>query len=120
MRICYCTTWFQEDMANRRLVASLSMGSRGGRNYDKTDKVNKVKELTVYSWTLEESEDVSSGRLANDDEAGANLVESKYQMAGGSCRYMFDFTTSEVVKGLSVAIGSVQDYDAILNFEVAG
>ncbi|EKX31319.1 hypothetical protein GUITHDRAFT_122484 [Guillardia theta CCMP2712] len=45
------------------------------------------------------------------------MVESKYQIAGGSCRYMFDFTTDEVMKRLSVAIGSVQDYNAMLNFK---
>ncbi|EKX54970.1 hypothetical protein GUITHDRAFT_99616 [Guillardia theta CCMP2712] len=91
--------------------------------------MEKVEELMVYSWTLEEyleaikyeifyksvagvmewSLDAEEG----SEETRSRDVESKYQIVGGSCRHMFECTTDQAIQDLCAAMNSVSNYETL-------
>jgi hypothetical protein len=118
-------TWLSEDSCTRRIVVVCSMSIRGG-NYDVYDHKYKVQVFNVFSWKLDEYqkaaevdplfnniEDKLDAHNAEPNTEESNLrkslVASKFCYAGGSSRYMFDFTTSEVIKFLDSAVSCVGD-----------
>ena len=53
-----CLLWRNFDRENRRLAVTTSMSSRGKKS-DEQDRLEKVKEMKAYSWTLEEYQDAA-------------------------------------------------------------
>ncbi|OQR92669.1 crinkler (CRN) family protein, partial [Thraustotheca clavata] len=106
--------WFNDDCENRRLAFVCSAASRG-KVAEGTTAEGNIKEFFVYSWTLNEYFDVIKNPdfckevapLLNAPVAASlnapvdiikftELVELKYHYAGGSCRYMFNYTVAQV------------------------
>ena len=135
-----CLLWRHGDWDNRRLVVTTSMSSRSKKNHGQ-DLEEKAKELKVYSWTLEEYQEavkydllyesvVDVMGVRGDSKEGSRRhepreeeydsrgreVESKYQIVGGSCRYIFENIREEAIQDLSDAMDSMSDVRSLLNF----
>ncbi|EKX34136.1 hypothetical protein GUITHDRAFT_119691 [Guillardia theta CCMP2712] len=131
-----CMLWRRRDMENRRLVVTTSMGARI-KVYSEQDMIERIKEMKVYSWMLEEykeavKHDLLYKNVANmvgtslgtrntmrkqetEQERRAREVESKYQIVGGSCRYMFQYTTAEAIEQLHFAMASVDNFETLMD-----
>ncbi|KAL3662205.1 hypothetical protein V7S43_013004 [Phytophthora oleae] len=119
-----CIDWFLLSKEKRRLAFVCSMSSRGKVDEDLEIETGAV-EFPVYSWTLDEYH-----VAIQDDEVWTNvspyldapqvlpskkmsresredMVQSKYYYAGGSCRYMFGFSTASVMGKLTSAVESL-------------
>jgi len=132
-----CLLWRNFDRENRRLAVTTSMSSPGKKS-DEQDRIEKVKEMKVYSWTLEEYQDAAkydllymsvaeamgtslgkrkqTRRRETEEERRAREVESKYRVAGGSCRLMFEYTTEEAIESLRDAMSVVDDFPSLMEF----
>jgi hypothetical protein len=122
-----CHTWVKRDRPNRRLVILCSMAT-GGQNTLDEDTVNNIKTHTVYSWCLAEFlravtfreifEQVKCFLDAHIQSSHApadrnEMVTSKFHFAGGSCRMMFSYSTSEVIVQLQNSVrgaSNIVDY----------
>ena len=133
-----CMLWRRHDMENRRLVVTTSMGARI-KVYSEQDMIERIKEMKVYSWMLEEykeavKHDLLYKTVANmvgsslgtrnamrkqetEQERRAREVESKYQIVGGSCRYMFQYTTAEAIEQLHFAMASVDNFEMLMDLK---
>uniref|UniRef100_A0A7S4NCH2 Uncharacterized protein n=1 Tax=Guillardia theta TaxID=55529 RepID=A0A7S4NCH2_GUITH len=133
-----CMLWRRHDMENRRLVVTTSMGARI-KVYSEQDMIERIKEMKVYSWMLEEykeavKHDLLYKNVANmvgsslgtrntvmkqetEQERRAREVESKYQIVGGSCRYMFQYTTAEAIEQLCFAMASVDNFETLMDLK---
>ncbi|KAG7377564.1 hypothetical protein PHYPSEUDO_011484 [Phytophthora pseudosyringae] len=120
-----CMLWFlyEDATMKRRLSFICSVASRS-KIHEEEDIRSRASEFTVQSWTLEEYLD------ATEDDAFFNyvspyldveqtspvdraaVVTSKYYYAGGSCRYMFCFSTADVKKKLLAAVSALSDIGA--------
>ncbi|EKX43549.1 hypothetical protein GUITHDRAFT_110355 [Guillardia theta CCMP2712] len=109
-----------------------------GKKSDEQDRIEKVKEMKVYSWTLEEYQDAAkydllymsvaeamgtslgkrkqTRRRETEEERRTREVESKYRVAGGSCRLMFEYTTEEAIESLRDAMSDVDDFPSLMEF----
>jgi len=102
------------------------------------DSMNQYDTLRVSSWTLEDYygavdhddvfeavaenldasldtgllDKIKISRKIHDITLRQRLVEAKYHYAGGCCRGMFDYSTSNVILELRHAVESVQDPEA--------
>ena len=137
-----CLLWRHGDWENRRLVITTSMSCRRKKNFGE-DLEERAKELKLCSWTLEEYQEafkydllyesvVDVMGLGGDSKEGsrrhepweqeyesrAREVESKYQIVGGSCRYMFESTREEAMQDLSDAIDFVSDFQTLRNLGI--
>ncbi|KAG2856399.1 hypothetical protein PC113_g11597 [Phytophthora cactorum] len=101
----------------RRLAFICSVAARGKVRED-MEIVTRARECQVWSWTLDEYLDATSDdTFFNDmlpylDDSASDrsaMVETKYFYAGGSCRYMFYYNTTDVVEKLSSAVDSLND-----------
>lgn len=106
-----------------------TIGQSGGYVSPEEDLILGVREFFHDSWVLEEyraalKHDEIYGSvshmldaatcLSTSDGATSSLTrdeltEAKYYFAGGSCRYMFQFCTDDMVNHLLRAISSVAD-----------
>ena len=125
-----CVFWLNHDRDNRRVVITTSMSSREKKKIEQ-DRIEKVEELMVYSWTLEEYleavkydlfyksvagvVELSSDTTEGSEETRSRDVESKYQIVGGSCRYMFECTTDQAIRDLRGAMDSVCDFQTLFD-----
>ncbi|EEY63272.1 crinkler (CRN) family protein, putative [Phytophthora infestans T30-4] len=114
-----CHRWLTRDLVKRRLAFVCSVASRG-KVQEGTDIRMRAMEFDVWSWTLAEYLDAVKERdflmcvASMLDASGgvygprspAEMVELKYHYAGGSCRYMFDDTTTDVKTRLCRAVES--------------
>ena len=112
------TSWRDLDKAKRRLALICSLSTRGKKN-DGDDLVDRVEEYMVYSWTLDEfllavsSPDLAKSvltALGCDSATTAaiqELVKQKHYFAGGCARYMFQLSTSEVIRSIDDAVETV-------------
>ncbi len=109
--------WRSNDENNRRLIIISSMASRGKVN-DGEDRLNRVKEHLVPSWTLGEYFDALqipdlfrsvSSLLGspNSVQGFQELIKEKFYFAGGSARHMFQFTVKEIKESLDQALESI-------------
>ena len=136
--ISICMLWRRQDWENRRLVITTSMGART-KVYSEQDMIEKIEEMKIYSWMLEEykeavKHDLLYKSVANmmgisletrntirrqetEQERRAREVESKYQIVGGSCRYMFQCTTAEAIKQLCFAMASVDNFEMLMDLK---
>eukprot|EP00961_Rhodomonas_salina_P225665 3051064-Rhodomonas_salina.1 len=122
-----CCDWRNVDRNHRRLLVTTSLGSRG-KTKSEEEANDKARELVVYSWTLEEYLEAirydllyaNVAKWINDDtERGREaLVESRYQVMGGSCRYMFEFSIEEVIRELKVGMQSITNYEVFLSHQI--
>ncbi|ETN14908.1 hypothetical protein PPTG_07157 [Phytophthora nicotianae INRA-310] len=117
-----CHRWLRRDLVKRRLAFVCSVASRG-KVQEGTDIRTRAMEFDVWSWTLDEYLDAIRNRefflgvAALLDAPGGvygprspiEMVESKYHYAGGSCRYMFDCTTTDVKDRLCRAVESASN-----------
>ncbi|EEY62744.1 crinkler (CRN) family protein, putative [Phytophthora infestans T30-4] len=114
-----CHRWLTRDLVKRRLTFVCSVASRG-KVQEGTDIRMRAMEFDVWSWTLAEYLDAVKERdfvmcVASmlDAPGGvygprspAEMVDLKYHYAGGSCRYMFDYTTTDIKNRLCRAVES--------------
>jgi hypothetical protein len=111
--------WRIRDEYNHRLIIISSMSSRSILN-DGEDRLNRVKEHLVPSWTLREYFDafripdlhssVSSfldSPPGNSVQGLQELIKQKFFYAGGSARYMFQFALEDVTESLDKALVSI-------------
>eukprot|EP00960_Hanusia_phi_P010092 294536-Hanusia_phi.AAC.1 len=122
-----CNKWRNGDRNNRRLLVTTSLNSRGKTNREK-DTDDKAQELVVYSWTLEEYKRAVKSELLYSNVADVikdgvhsdreSLIEAKYQVVGGSCRYMFENPTQDAVQDFRRGMESIGDYDDYLQFRI--
>ena len=128
-----CVLWLHQDRANRRVVITTSMNSRAKKKPEQ-DRNEKVEELMVYSWTLEEYLEAIRHELfylsvagvmgwslesdVTEAEKRSREVESKFQIVGGSCRYMFEHTTEKAINDLRQAMDSVADYKKLIDMSM--
>jgi hypothetical protein len=125
-----------------RFVRCSSMATLGKTN-DEDNKVNVLETFRVPSWTIEEyllaiqddtfyksvkqkldAEKVSLPELLEvheepiKDNVDSNVqsVIFKYYYAGGSCRFMFQYSTEEVIEKLKNAIDSVDNKQELIKF----
>ena len=123
-----CFRWLQKNRKDRRLVLTSSM-SCGFNSTSWGFDMNKVELFHVYSWTLNEykeaikdvdffnsiKENLDSSDVENSQEnsifssSPAELVESKFYFAGGSCAFMFYYKTNKVIEHLEDSVKRVDD-----------
>ena len=119
-----CVAWRKQNETNRRLVIVSSMSSRW-KAKSQEDRANGIEKFKINSWTeseyLEAIEDDSFfkniccnldsscvpdlGSVQRDSKR--ELVLSKFYYAGGSARFMFEFTTDNVIEDLDDSIAEV-------------
>ncbi|EKX35137.1 hypothetical protein GUITHDRAFT_118684 [Guillardia theta CCMP2712] len=137
-----CLYWVHRELENRRLVITTSMSSRAKKSSEQ-DANEKVEEMMVYSWTMEEyleacrydafyksvadvmkwsldeeegSMDEGEGSMdETEQERRSREIESKYQIVGGSCRYMFERRTDEAIQELRDGIEAVPDFASLFD-----
>ena len=118
-----CHRWVLEDMEHRRLISVKSMSSYKQLHPSLKAKL-RLRQEYFGSWTknqyrealrndaflnqvkskLDAHVEVSS--LGIDYE---HMMESKFFFAGGSCRYMFDYTTKDVIEDISFNLNRCED-----------
>eukprot|EP00960_Hanusia_phi_P064871 765945-Hanusia_phi.AAC.1 len=86
---------------------------------------DNARELVVYSWTLKEFQEAvrwdmlysSVADVMEDGKHGERqeLVESKYSVVGGSCRYMFECSITVAIREYKVALEYIANYDDYLH-----
>ncbi|KAJ3291398.1 hypothetical protein HDU76_007291 [Blyttiomyces sp. JEL0837] len=118
-----CQCWLRSDFDRHRLVVTSSMSSRGKANKDDDDK-HGIEEFFVDSWQLDEYvaavqhenffrrvEHNLDASIAMDTDKGdkVEMLKSKHYFAGGSSRFMFDYSTPTVVEQLNGAVAAVSD-----------
>ncbi|EKX31185.1 hypothetical protein GUITHDRAFT_122608 [Guillardia theta CCMP2712] len=128
-----CIYWLHKDQENRRVVITTSMSSRVKKKIE-LDRMEKVEELMVYSWTLEEYLEAIKYEMfyksvasvmewsldaeEASEETRSRVVESKYQIVGGSCRHMFECTTDQAIQELCAAMNSVSHFRTLFEMNV--
>ena len=126
-----CTIWYQNDTDHRRLVFISSMAGRS--DFPTNFQEIEMERFTLFSWTLDEYrsaiavngvwESIKDNAMADchmycrtstADEAPTNddLLVSKYHFAGGSCRFMFQKSTEQVISSIYDAIDKVSDFQS--------
>ncbi|KAG6964012.1 hypothetical protein JG687_00006231 [Phytophthora cactorum] len=104
-----CAEWFlQKDVVMQRRLAFICSVAARGKVREDMEIVTRAMECQVWSWTLDEYLDATSDDTFFNDML-PYLVETKYFYAGGSCRYMFYYNTTDVVEKLSSAVDSLND-----------
>ena len=121
-----CMTWAKKGPNTNRLVFITSMSARFKAKHEE-DVRNNVEEHRVYSWTLKEYlSAVSNETFFNSVKnildstihiqekitSRNDLVTSKHYFAGGSCRFMFQYSTEVVIKELHKCMRSAKDLHA--------
>ena len=125
-----CTTWYQDDTDYRRLVFISSMAGRSNLPTN-IDEVT-IEPFTLYSWTLDEYKSAiavdevwinikdamedchlaSTGTTDQEAPTRYDLLASKHHFAGGSCRFMFQKSTKQVISCIYSAIDRVTDFQS--------
>ena len=117
---------------NWRLLITCSMSARQKAN-DFHDRISLIKECIVCSWTLDEylaaikdsriwqqlelifGEDGQS-IVVNEPKARlahfGKQVKSKFYLAGGSSRWMFEYSAHEIRDKIRMSLDSVGDYES--------
>jgi hypothetical protein len=115
-----CYSWLKKDREKRRLVLVCSMSSRFKAKPEK-DMMLNLKEFFVYSWMEEEYlEAVRHPDFFNHiktaldadlpiDSSPEDLVRSKFYFAGASARWMFLFSTNDVIQETDESVFKVSD-----------
>ncbi len=113
-----CHNWVRKDRHNRRLVLLCSMTSSGKNTVDE-DAINNIQRHCVYAWSLREFLEAvkireifeqverfldSHMESRHASSSREEMVTSKFHFAGGSCRMMFSYTTSEIIEQLHDAV----------------
>ncbi|KAF1772311.1 hypothetical protein GQ600_23567 [Phytophthora cactorum] len=120
-----CMRWFlfTDATMKRRLSFICSVASRG-KIHEEEDIRSRALEFVVESWTLEEYLDATMDDVffsyvspyldvaQTPPVDRAAVVTSKYYYAGGSCRYMFCFSTADVMGKLLAAVSAMSDIGA--------
>jgi hypothetical protein len=113
-------SWWKEQRSNRRLVHVSSLAMLQGLKSRKMSKAG-INIMAQYAWTRDEYNEALSCRafainvakyLDADTKPGQNLsqkLDSKFFYAGGSARYMFNQTTSEVKWDIQATIHSASN-----------
>ena len=133
-----CMTWAKKGPNTNRLVFITSMSARCKAKHEE-DVRNNVEEHRVYSWTLKEYlsavsnetffnsvkdildstihiQEFDSTVIEKEKIASRNdLVTSKHYFAGGSCRFMFQYSTEVVIKELHECTRSAKDLYAYVD-----
>ena len=133
-----CMTWAKKGPNTNRLVFITSMSARFKAKHEE-DVRNNVEEHRVYSWTLKEYlsavsnetffnsvkdildstihvQEFNSTVIEKEKIASRNdLVTSKHYFAGGSCRFMFQYSTEVVIKELHECMRSAKDLHAYVD-----
>ena len=136
-----CMTWAKKGPSTNRLVFITSMLARFKAKYEE-DVRNNVEEHRVYSWTLKEYlsavsnetffnsvkdildstihiQEFDSTVIEKEKIASRNdLVTSKHYFAGGSCRFMFQYSTEVVIKELHECTCSANDLRAYVESKI--
>lgn len=126
-----CTIWYQNDTDHRRLVFISSMAGRS--NFQTNFQEIEMEKFTLFSWTLDEYRSAiavngvwesikdnamadchiySSTSTADKAPTKDDLLVSKYHFAGGSCRFMFQKSTEQVILSIYDAIDKVSDFQS--------
>ena len=126
-----CLSWAKHATTNRLVIIS-SMTARLKAKLEE-DERNNVKEFKVYSWKLPEYISAVQDNGFFDSVKGVldsaidvtvapksreDLVTSKYHFAGGSCRFMFQYSTEVVISQLNRCVDSATDLQAYLENNV--
>ena len=114
---CYppaCNAWVLQDMKHRRHVSVYSMSSSKKLHPCSIEQL-KLSQYLIGSWTKDQyREALQSSAFLNQvkDKLDAHvtvsggiidheqLMESKFFFSGGSCRYMFDYSTQAVIEDI--------------------
>ncbi|KAE9284540.1 hypothetical protein PF008_g27135 [Phytophthora fragariae] len=115
-----CTEWFlQKDIVMKRRLAFICSVADRGKISDNLELMTRAMECKLWSWTLDEyleatsNDDIFNNVFPYLDASGlssadrSTIVQTKYHYAGGSCRYMFCFSTARVMEKLSHAVDSL-------------
>ncbi|CAI5703287.1 unnamed protein product [Peronospora effusa] len=115
--------WFlREDVVMKRRLAFICSMTFRSRASDNFDLLTRAMEYLMYSWTLDEylaatSDDmlfrVVEPYLGDSVSDRSAMVKAKYFYAGGSCRYMFCYNSTDVVDKLHVALDSQSNYSCL-------
>ncbi|KAG2762203.1 hypothetical protein PC129_g18027 [Phytophthora cactorum] len=129
------------DKKNERLVVCSSMASLGKRNREDDHHAN-IQVFVMYSWTQDEylaaiadqafydkivsTLDATSATEVNEDDGfeaewseedkKKHAVDLKFYYAGGSCRFMFQYLTNEVMESLKTAVESVANKSDLVKY----
>ncbi|KAI8891531.1 hypothetical protein BC833DRAFT_613727, partial [Globomyces pollinis-pini] len=115
---------------NRRLVIVCSMSRRYKAKLEE-DKMVNLEEFLVYSWKFEEynaavdeveffnsvshqlhsSNAFETNAEENPSPSRYDLILSKFYFAGGCSRFMFQYTTDEVISVLEESVDSIRDVE---------
>ncbi|KAG1713088.1 hypothetical protein DVH05_000816 [Phytophthora capsici] len=120
---------------NERLVVCTSRTSRGKVNHE-DDAFVRIQEFFMPSWKqddylaaiadqafydkIKSKLDATSATDVNEDddfeedwseeEKKRHAFDLKFYYAGGSCRFMFQYSTNEVMESLNTAVGSASKF----------
>jgi hypothetical protein len=120
-----CCAWRQEDDENRRFVTVSSVSVTVA--LEQNDEA-KIVEFTVGSWTLEQYERACDDQKFYDSVKEnlrcpgfdqKELLVSKYDLAGGCARWMFEFNHAKWLADFTMHLNKVNDYNLIFD-EVGG
>jgi len=121
-----CISWRKQNKTNRRLVIVSSMSSRWKAKAHEDD-VNDIDKFIAYSWTQREYLDAiqndalfqsirgnldssgAPGVASAKDDSRVELVQSKFYFAGGSARFMFEYSTGRVIDELDDSIAATSN-----------
>ena len=112
----FCHRWVLEDMEHRRHISIKSMSSCKQLHPSLKAKL-RLRQEYVGSWTKNQyrealKNDAFLNQVKNKLDAHVevsslgieyeHMMESKFFFAGECCRYMFDYTTKEVIEDISL------------------
>ncbi|KAE9076037.1 hypothetical protein PF007_g24775 [Phytophthora fragariae] len=124
--------------SKERLLVCSSMATLGKLNQEDA-KLEQIRVFSMYSWTLADYEtavadgvfykyvvskmDATQANEVNDDgdeeepseaEKKKHALDCKFYYAGGSCRFMFLYTTDEVKQRLQNAVDSIANKNDLI------
>ncbi|EKX42813.1 hypothetical protein GUITHDRAFT_111183 [Guillardia theta CCMP2712] len=133
-----CSHWRNQRREDRRLVVVTSMSSRGPKTKVHLDREFNVKQHLVDSWTIEEyleavrfdavykrvepflemnvSKDQLGFKVPREQGGREDRVRRKHYLAGGSCRYMFDMTSADVIEELNLDSISANSLEMVCRY----
>jgi hypothetical protein len=118
-----CHEWVLEDMEHRRHISVISMSPCKPLHPSLIAEL-KLRQEHVGSWTQGEYREALHNRTffnqvkinldAHVEVPGSivdyqHMMESKFYFGGGSCRYMFDYSTKAVIEDISVHLSRCGD-----------